>query len=181
MPKRYEVLERSFINGRLYEPGETLVLEIDSPGGNLKQLGADKAASAPAAGKASDGAPEFSAKHNGGGRFIIVGKSGDRAGEFTGTKDEAEVEAARLNAGGEIAPAAGKASDGAPEFSAKHNGGGRFIIVGKSGDRAGEFTGTKDEAEAEAARLNAGGEIAPAAGKASDDQDDTGGNGLPDA
>ena len=36
MPKRYEVLERSFINGQLYEPGETLTLEIDSPGGNLK-------------------------------------------------------------------------------------------------------------------------------------------------
>ena len=106
MPKRYEVLERSFINGRLYEPGETLVLEIDSPGGNLKQLGGG----APAAGKTSPDAPEFSAKHNGGGRYIIIGKSGDRVGEFTGNKDEAEAEAVRLNAGGEIAPAAGKTS-----------------------------------------------------------------------
>ena len=43
MPKRYEVLERSFINGRLYEPKETVVLEIDSPGSNLKELGAAKA------------------------------------------------------------------------------------------------------------------------------------------
>ena len=49
MPKRYEVLERSFINGRLYEPGETLVLEIDSPGSNLKQLGG----STPAPGKSN--------------------------------------------------------------------------------------------------------------------------------
>ncbi|KIQ60181.1 hypothetical protein [Pseudomonas fluorescens] len=36
MPKHYEVLERSFINGRLYEVGDTVTLEIDSPGGNLK-------------------------------------------------------------------------------------------------------------------------------------------------
>lgn len=106
MPKRYEVLERSFINGRLYEPGETLVLEIDSPGSNLKQLGG----AAPAAGKTNPDAPEFSAKHNGGGRYIIIGKSGDRVGEFTGTKDEAEAEAVRLNAGG-AALAAGKAID----------------------------------------------------------------------
>jgi hypothetical protein len=107
MPKRYEVLERSFINGRLYEPGETLVLEIDSPGGNLKEL----SGAGPAASKTISDAPEFSAKHNGGGRFIIIDKSGDRVGEFTGTKDEAEAEAARLNAGGEIAPAASKTND----------------------------------------------------------------------
>lgn len=103
MSKRYEVLERSFINGRLYEPGETLVLEIDSPGSNLKQLGG----AGPATSKTSSDAPEFSAKHNGGGRYIIIGKSGDRVGEFTGTKDEAEAEAARLNAGGEITSPAG--------------------------------------------------------------------------
>lgn len=101
MPKRYEVLERSFINGQLYEPGETLVLEIDSPGGNLKQL----CGSAGSAGNAGTGAAaaEYTAKHNGGGRFIILDKSGERVGEFTGSKDEAEAEAARLNAGGEIA------------------------------------------------------------------------------
>ncbi|OPA84281.1 hypothetical protein BFW86_24365 [Pseudomonas fluorescens] len=103
MPKRYEVLERSFINGQLYEPGEVLVLEIDSPGGNLKQLGG----SAPSAGKSGADAAEYTAKHNGGGRFIIIDKSGDRVGEFTGSKDEAEVEAARLNAGGEIAGKSG--------------------------------------------------------------------------
>ncbi|SBW79904.1 hypothetical protein PVE_R1G2018 [Pseudomonas veronii 1YdBTEX2] len=106
MPKRYEVLERSFINGRLYEPGETLVLEIDSPGGNLKQLGG----SAPAPGKSNVDGPEYSAKHNGGGRYIIISKNGDRVGEFTGNKDEAEAEAARLNDGGEITPAPGKSN-----------------------------------------------------------------------
>ncbi|MNM07813.1 hypothetical protein D3C81_178680 [compost metagenome] len=38
MAKAYEVLERSFINGQLYEKGAKVVLEIDSPGGNLKPL-----------------------------------------------------------------------------------------------------------------------------------------------
>jgi hypothetical protein len=108
MPKRYEVLERSFINGRLYEQGETVVLEIDSPGGNLKIVSAAKPAGAPPPGKPNADGPEYSAKHNGGGRFIIIGKSGDRVGEFTGTKDEAEAEAARLNDGGEITPPPGK-------------------------------------------------------------------------
>ena len=36
MAKSYEVLERSFINGRLYESGEVVDLEIDNPGSNLK-------------------------------------------------------------------------------------------------------------------------------------------------
>lgn len=105
MPKRYEVLERSFINGQLYEPGDTLTLEIDSPGGNLKQL----ASRAPAAGNAGTGAAaaEYTAKHNGGGRFIVLDKAGERFGDFTGNKDEAEAEAARLNAGGEAAGNAG--------------------------------------------------------------------------
>lgn len=104
MPKRYEVLERSFINGRLYEPGETLVLEIDSPGGNLKQVGG----AAPTASKTIADAPEYTAKHNGGGRYIIIDKSGERVGMHTGNKDEAEAEAARLNDGGEITPTASK-------------------------------------------------------------------------
>ncbi|WP_448675862.1 hypothetical protein MOQ67_05350 [Pseudomonas sp. LY-1] len=108
MPKRYEVLERSFINGQLYEPGEVLVLEIDSPGGNLKQLGG-----APSAGKPGADAAEYTSKHNGGGRFIILDKSGDRVGEFTGSKDEAEAEAARLNAGGEVAGKPGADQEGA--------------------------------------------------------------------
>ncbi|KPM64023.1 hypothetical protein HB4184_10445 [Pseudomonas putida] len=35
------MLERSFINGQLYEKGAKVVLEIDSPGGNLKPLEAE--------------------------------------------------------------------------------------------------------------------------------------------
>ncbi|WP_289140837.1 hypothetical protein [uncultured Pseudomonas sp.] len=112
MPKRYEVLERSFINGRLYEPGETVVLEIDSPGSNLKIAGAAKAAPALAGNPNTDG-PEYSSKHNGGGRFIIVNKAGERVGEFTGAREDAEAEAARLNAGGEItAPVGNPNTDG---------------------------------------------------------------------
>ncbi|OZY45868.1 hypothetical protein [Pseudomonas lundensis] len=110
MPKRYEVLERSFINGRLYEPGETLVLEIDSPGGNLKLVGGDKSAGGSPTGNPNTDGPEYSGKHNGGGRFIIVNKAGERVGEFTGSKDEAEAEAARLNDGGEITPTPGKSN-----------------------------------------------------------------------
>ena len=108
MPKRYEVLERSFINGRLYEPGETVVLEIDSPGSNLKISGAAKA-SAPA-GKPDDLGLGFVAARGAAGKFVVKNAEGERVGEFTGNKDEAEKEAARLNAGGDIAPA-GKPDD----------------------------------------------------------------------
>lgn len=43
MAKSYEVLERSYINGRLCEPGDVIELEIDSPGSNLKLVKAKKA------------------------------------------------------------------------------------------------------------------------------------------
>lgn len=105
MPKRYEVLERSFINGRLYEPGETLVLEIDSPGGNLKQLGGSSAPTASPSnqsGAAGTGLGYVAAR-GAAGKFVVKNGSDERVGEFVGTKAEAEAEAARLNAGGEIA------------------------------------------------------------------------------
>lgn len=38
MAKHYEVLERAFINGKLCEPGDVVVLEIDSPGSHLKEV-----------------------------------------------------------------------------------------------------------------------------------------------
>lgn len=107
MPKPYEVLERSFINGRLYEPGERLTLEIDSPGSNLKLLAAAAAPVNASTGPQGAGKAAFNAKHNGGGRYIIVDASGDRVGDFTGSKDEAEAEAARLLTGGQITPSTG--------------------------------------------------------------------------
>jgi hypothetical protein len=100
MPKRYEVLERSFINGRLYEKGETVLLEIDSPGGNLK-LSSGKA-SAQSAQAAADG---YSAARSGAGKFVVKDAAGQMVGTFTGTKEEAEKEAERLNQGGAIAVA----------------------------------------------------------------------------
>ncbi|MGP5443837.1 hypothetical protein [Pseudomonas helleri] len=122
MPKPYEVLERSFINGRLYEPGERVTLEIDSPGGNLKLLAAAAATVNASTGPQGAGKAAFSAKHNGGGRFIIIDASGDKVGEFTGSKEEAEAEAARLLAGGQIAPAT--APQGAGDGSGAGNAGG---------------------------------------------------------
>ena len=38
MAKRYKVLERAFINGRLCEPGDEVDLEIDSPGSHLEEV-----------------------------------------------------------------------------------------------------------------------------------------------
>ena len=126
MPKPYEVLERSFINGRLYEPGERVTLEIDSPGGNLKLLAAAAATVNASTGPQSAGKAAFSAKHNGGGRFIIIDASGDKVGDFTGSKEEAEAEAARLLAGGQITPATGPqgAGDGSGEGGGAGNTGG---------------------------------------------------------
>lgn len=46
----------------------------------------------------------------------------------------------------------------APVFTAKHNGGGRYIVIDAQGDKVGDFTGDKSSAEAEAERLAAGGE-----------------------
>ncbi|MCF5056035.1 hypothetical protein GIW54_07035 [Pseudomonas proteolytica] len=56
-------------------------------------------------------------------------------------------------------------SPAAPAFTAKHNGGGRWIVYDANAPqvdgkdvKVGDFTGTKDEALAEADRLTAGGE-----------------------
>ncbi|MBT2339530.1 MULTISPECIES: hypothetical protein [Pseudomonas] len=110
MSKRYEVLERSFINGRLYEPGETVVLEIDSPGGNLKPA-TGKAVAAPVS-SSNDAA--FIAVRGAAGKFVIKDAEGNRVGAFAGTKAEAEAEAERLISGGDIAPAK-EAQDDLPD------------------------------------------------------------------
>lgn len=92
MPKSYKVLERSFINGQLHEAGATVVLEIDSPGSNLKALG--EAKEAPLQHAATG---EVVAFHVAAGRYGIKDDAGDRVGEFIGTKDEAQAEAERVN------------------------------------------------------------------------------------
>lgn len=124
MPKRYEVLERSFINGRLYEPGETVVLEIDSPGSNLKQLGATKAAQTSANQQGAGGQDlGYVAARGAAGKFVIKDGNDQRVGEFIGSKAEAEAEADRLNAGGQVITSANQqGADGNDQDNAGGNG-----------------------------------------------------------
>lgn len=59
---------------------------------------------------------------------------------------------------GAQAPSATEAEQqAAPQYKAVHKGGGQHVVIGPNGEPAGDFKGTKDEALAEAARLNAGG------------------------
>lgn len=72
---------------------------------------------------------------------------------------------------------------GGESFVAARTGGGKFLVKDDQGRVVGDFTGSKAEAEAEAARLNAGGDLnAPPASDApppgDGDQDDDNG---PDA
>jgi len=62
-------------------------------------------------------------------------------------------------------PDAGAQAPVVPDFTAKHNGGGRWIVIDANAPQVdgkdvkiGDFTGTKDEALAEVDRLSAGGE-----------------------
>lgn len=62
-------------------------------------------------------------------------------------------------------PDAGAQAPAVPDFTAKHNGGGRWIVIDANAPQVdgkdvkiGDFTGTKDEALAEVDRLSAGGE-----------------------
>lgn len=66
-------------------------------------------------------------------------------------------------------------------YVAARGAAGKFVVKDAAGQMVGNFTGNKAEAEAEAARLNDGGEITPAPGKSNADDGDTNGNGLPDA
>lgn len=78
-------------------------------------------------------------------------------------------------------------------YVAARGAAGKFVVKDAAGQMVGTFNGNKAEAEAEAARLNAGGDITKpehlgqqdAGGDQGGDggagQDDTGGNGLPDA
>lgn len=78
-------------------------------------------------------------------------------------------------------------------YVAARGAAGKFVVKDAAGQMVGAFTGNKAEAEAEAARLNAGGDITKPEhlgqqDAGGDDQggdgenaDDTGSNGLPDA
>lgn len=47
--------------------------------------------------------------------------------------------------------------EAAPHYTAKHKGGGKWIVTDVHGAQVGDFSGDKDEAAAEVARLLAGG------------------------
>lgn len=89
----YEVLELSFINGRLCQPGEVVQLEIDSPGSNLRLV---KRAKGSATTVPAPTGAAFVAYHIGAGKFGVKDGEGERVGEFSGSKDEANAEAERL-------------------------------------------------------------------------------------
>ncbi|WP_431482246.1 hypothetical protein [Pseudomonas solani] len=49
---------------------------------------------------AQETAPQYTAKHKGAGKWVVIDVHGAQVGAFTGTKDEAAVEVARLLSGG---------------------------------------------------------------------------------
>lgn len=60
--------------------------------------------------------------------------------------------------GGAGGGAGQQSAGGAPAaFTVKHNGGGRWIVIDTEGEKVGDFVGGKDDAQAEADRLIAGG------------------------
>lgn len=100
------VVDTSFIGGGLKYPGEHF--PYDGPyGEGIKECDADgkllNGEEAPYV--APQGAPggvanQYKAKHNGGGRYIILDANGEKFSDFTGNKDEALAEEERLNKGG---------------------------------------------------------------------------------
>ncbi|KAA8560579.1 hypothetical protein FX985_00629 [Pseudomonas extremaustralis] len=80
-------------------PGDPLANAISTATASTGNLDAN--AQAPAV-------PDFTAKHNGGGRWVVIDANAPQVdgkdvkiGDFTGTKDEALAEATRLFEGGE--------------------------------------------------------------------------------
>jgi hypothetical protein len=74
-------------------------------------------------------------------------------------------------------------------YVAARGAAGKFVVKDAAGQMVGTFTGSKADAEAEAARLNAGGDVTKpehlgqqdAGDGDGDKQDEDNGNGLPDA
>lgn len=99
--------ERGFYGAGLKEPGETFSLlkeEHYSDSWMVKGLEAPTQAPQKFAG--------YVAARGAAGKFVVKDAAGQMVGTFTGNKAEAEAEAARLNAGGELNPA--PASDTPP-------------------------------------------------------------------
>lgn len=86
-------------------PGDPLANAISTATAGTGNPGASEQATANAQAPA---VPDFTAKHNGGGRWVVIDANAPQVdgkdvkiGDFVGTKDEALAEADRLNSGGE--------------------------------------------------------------------------------
>lgn len=100
-------LERGYYGGKIQEPpeagGEPFHIISESHLGKWMQPQGWKpsVATKPETTTSQGGGDSYTAKHNGGGRWIVVGADGEKVGDFVGhSKEEAQAEADRLTAGG---------------------------------------------------------------------------------
>ncbi len=110
MRKLYKVTHvPHFIGGRMVYPdrGQESITELPEgvePGRWLEEVKGGKAQPAKKQGEQQDddgdAAPQYKAKHNGGGRYVILDANGEKFSDFTGNKEEALAEEERLNKGG---------------------------------------------------------------------------------
>lgn len=108
-------LERGYYGGKIQDPPEAGGQPFDILNENhlgkwmqpqgWKPSGKTQASTSPATtGGQGGGAPQpaFTAKHNGGGRYIVINAAGEKVGDFVGAnKEEAQAEADRLISGGQ--------------------------------------------------------------------------------
>lgn len=99
------VLEHSFINNRIHEPGEEVSYDPGPDGKigkNLRPLSASAEQDAEQSGGEGGAGTGYAAKFNGGTRWRVVDAAGNWFSDFIGaSKEEAQAEADRLNAGGQ--------------------------------------------------------------------------------
>ncbi|MEX5343091.1 hypothetical protein [Pseudomonas sp. I2] len=103
-------IERGYYGGRIREPqdagGEPFdIISEKHLGKWMEPQGWKPAGSSKPEASASGGqggtTPAYTAKHNGGGRHIVIDASGKKVGDFVGAnREEAQAEADRLIAGG---------------------------------------------------------------------------------
>lgn len=95
------VLEHSFINNRIYEPGEEVDYDPGPDGKIGKNLRRLDSVVEQSGGEGGAGTG-YAAKFNGGTRWRIVDAGGNWFSDFVGaSKEEAQAEADRLTAGGQ--------------------------------------------------------------------------------
>lgn len=92
--------ERGFYGGGIKDPGDTFVLTDKK---HFSDEWMVKGKEAPA--KTAPAFTGYVAARSAAGKFVVKDAAGQMVGTFSGTKDEAEKEAERLNRGGDIAPA----------------------------------------------------------------------------